>query len=642
MKGLKWVIGSATVLLLAMLCLVLLGGGCIKVQKVLTITVEGAGTTLPTPGQHNYEKDAFIQLQAIPDKYSAFSHWAGKDADSVTTDNKIFMFSDKSITAVFTVLNHPLNISNNPIGSGHVQVDLVTDTGKAGFPHGQTARLTAIPNSAGTYFVKWSGDLGGPDNPVELLITSEKNITAHFAKAMLEVTAEPEVIRAGQAFNVTMTVKAGERPIPNIIINLTENKGQPFQGTKTAQTDANGVALFENLMFYEGNYNLMFSSNNLTSIKKDFTVDVAGAGTTTDPYRLHNLYGLEFIREHMDACFRIAKDIDASATAAASYNGGKGWLPIGKPLVDIFKGQIDGNNKTISNLYINRPDEEYVGFIGFIQTAVQIQNLNLADVNITGYRRVGGLVGEIKDATTPLVENCSVTGVVKGNGFVGGMFGRLSGTVRNCHTDTAVEAILVDGSSSNLGGLAGTAAEAAIANCYAIGSVTGDRRFGGLLGNAYNTTISQCYALGDMKRVRLSTGGNSIGGFIGELAYGCHVTDCYGRGDVDGRQDLGGFCGYLVKSTIERCYSTGLIPEQATLTNRGGFVGYRLNLVDAVITDCYYDSETSGCSDTGNGEPLTTAKMHNADNYGGWNFGTVWDISPAINDGYPYLRNTPQ
>lgn len=636
MKRLKSTV-LAAFLLLIMLCLILLGAGCSKKQCTLTIAVEGEGTTLPKPGQHNYEQDAFVQLQTISDKYSAFDHWAGKDAGSVSTDNKIFMNNNKSITAVFTALVHPVNISINPPMSGHVQMELAPDDGKSGFAHGQTALLTAIPDPAGFYFVNWSGDLTGQENPVELLITSEKNITAHFAKATMEMAANPDVIHAGQSFNITITIKAGERPIPNVVINLREKKEQPFQGNKTAQTNADGVASFGNLMFYEGNYNLTFTSDYLTSIKKDFTVNVAGAGTTTDPYLIHNLYGLEFIGEHLDACFRIAKDIDASATATSSYNGGKGWLPVGQKVTASFMGQIDGNNKTISNLYINRPDEEYVGFIGLITTAAQIKNLNLADVDITGYNRVGGLVGEIKDVPAFLADNCSVTGAIKGSIFTGGMFGRLSGTVSNCHTDTTIVAIIVNDGSFNLGGFAGSAAEATITNCYAIGSVTGNSKFGGLLGSATDSSIKYCYALGDVKRLPRNAFNTTIGGFVGNLAYGCHITDCYSRGNVEGREDLGGFCGYLVQSIIERCYSTGSVPVPSPFSDCGGFIGYRSTSVEAIITDCYYDSETSGCSDTGKGEPLTTAKMQDASNYSGWDFGAVWDISATINDGYPYL-----
>jgi hypothetical protein len=634
-------IDGATALLFGMFGLMIMGGGCFKPQKVLTIAVEGAGTTLPTPSRHTYDKDTFVQLQVVPDKNSAFSHWAGKDGGFVTDDNRIFMNQDRSITAIFTTLTHPLNINISPAMSGYVNVDLVSDDGKYNIQHGQTVRLTAIPNREDTYFVNWSGDLTGMDNPVELLITSEKNITAHFATAMLAITDEPEVIRAGQAFNMAITIKAGERPIPDIVIKLTEKKGQPFQGDKTAQTDADGVAVFKNLMFYEGVYNLTFSTVKLGSIKKDFAVDVAGVGTAADPYQINNFYGLEFIHQHLDACFRIERDIDASATAAASYNGGKGWLPLGQSTVTSFKGQIDGNNKTISNLYINRPDEEYVGFIGYIQTAVHIQNLNLTNVDITGKTRVGGLVGAIKDATASLVENCSVTGVVRGNLFTGGMFGRLSGTVRDCHTDTTVEVILVDGSAFNHGGLAGTVAEATVANCYAVGNVIGDYTFGGLFGNAYDSTISHCYALGDLECHRLSTVNKEIGGFVGHISNGCLITDCFSRGDVDGRRELGGFCGYLIRSTIERCYSTGSVTNPSPLANCGGFIGYSSGLAEAIITNCYYDVDTSGCSDTGKGEPMTTAEMQNAESYNEWSFGLVWHISQSVNDGYPYLVNTP-
>lgn len=67
-------IGGATALLFGMFGLMIMGGGCFKPQKVLTIAVEGAGTTLPTPGRHTYDKDTFVQLQVVPDKNSAFSH----------------------------------------------------------------------------------------------------------------------------------------------------------------------------------------------------------------------------------------------------------------------------------------------------------------------------------------------------------------------------------------------------------------------------------------------------------------------------------------------------------------------------------------------------------------------------------------
>ncbi|HAW71047.1 MAG TPA: hypothetical protein DCX37_07710, partial [Firmicutes bacterium] len=84
---------------------------------------------------------------------------------------------------------------------------------------------------------------------------------------------------------------------------------------------------------------------------------------------------------HLDACFRIENDIDASDTADPTYNGGEGWLPIGQTETG-FSGKIDGNDKTISGLYINRPNEDFVGFIKSIRTAVR--QVLIKDLHLTG------------------------------------------------------------------------------------------------------------------------------------------------------------------------------------------------------------------------------------------------------------------
>ena len=53
-------------------------------------------------------------------------------------------------------------------------------------------------------------------------------------------------------------------------------------------------------------------------------------------------------------------------------------------------------------------------------------------------------------------------------------------------------------------------------------------------------------------------------------------------------------------SQVINCLST------AVVEGGGGFCGVN----EGVITNCYYDSETSGQSDTGKGLPRTTAQMN--------------------------------
>ncbi|MBR1373217.1 hypothetical protein IJ556_02045, partial [bacterium] len=106
--------------------------------------------------------------------------------------------------------------------------------------------------------------------------------------------------------------------------------------------------------------------------------------------------------------FVLTNDIDLS-----EYSDGEGFAPIN------FKGTFDGNGHTISNLYINRPDEDNVGLF---RSAVNegesgtIKNLRLENVNITGDSYVGAVCDRYVK-----IENVAVTGEVKANGDYAGL-----------------------------------------------------------------------------------------------------------------------------------------------------------------------------------------------------------------------------
>ena len=71
------------------------------------------------------------------------------------------------------------------------------------------------------------------------------------------------------------------------------------------------------------------------------------------------------------------------------------FSPIGfqPPGSRLFKGSYDGYGKTISGLYINRPNRSDYAMFGKIALGSSIQNLNLVEISITGKETVGGLVG---------------------------------------------------------------------------------------------------------------------------------------------------------------------------------------------------------------------------------------------------------
>lgn len=152
---------------------------------------------------------------------------------------------------------------------------------------------------------------------------------------------------------------------------------------------------------------------------------------------------------------------DGVIDAADTYwNDGEGWQPIGT-YADAFHGIFEGNGYVIRNLYIDRPDSEYVGLFGHLTNTLvrrtgfagrlsyvrggfttamlagMIQNTKIEAVFATGHvstpaSSVGGLVGYLWDDqssmrtlfSTVMVSNESASSVWKpAGGLVGTMTG---------------------------------------------------------------------------------------------------------------------------------------------------------------------------------------------------------------------------
>ena len=137
--------------------------------------------------------------------------------------------------------------------------------------------------------------------------------------------------------------------------------------------------------------------------------------------------------------YELTKDLDFTGYTYSQDDAenAKGWMPVGRPGGNgSFKGNFEGNGFEIRNLFINRPDTDFIGFFGTTsgdRSPGWIRNLGLTGVDVTGQERVGGLVGHNQHDVT----NCYVQGAVNavptaGIAKVGGLIGENSGAVRNC------------------------------------------------------------------------------------------------------------------------------------------------------------------------------------------------------------------
>ena len=168
------------------------------------------------------------------------------------------------------------------------------------------------------------------------------------------------------------------------------------------------------------------------------------------------------------------------------WNDGEGWAPIGDDFGVAFESFFDGGGHTISNLYIDRRDANYVGLFGnaqwngwnrWVGLNNNIRDLALVNVDVQGGWYTGGLSG----SNGLVIAGCSVTGVVSGGLNVGGLVGNnFSGKVIASYSAASVEG------GPRTGGLVGSNFSGTIVASYSIGSVSNDfGDVGGLVGSNF-------------------------------------------------------------------------------------------------------------------------------------------------------------
>ena len=224
------------------------------------------------------------------------------------------------------------------------------------------------------------------------------------------------------------------------------------------------------------------------------------------------------------------------------------------------------------------------------------------------FGNVGGLVGanEIEGKIT----NSYATGGVSGQGDnFGGLAGVNSGVVAASYATGSVSA----NGFADVGGLVGVnETEGKIITSYATGGVTGQGdNFGGLAG-VNSGVIAASYAAGNVS----GEGFADVGGLVGDNQYTGVITAAYAVGSVSGRADRhGGLIG-LNRGVVTVCFSTGEVPQDG-----GGLI--ERNGDDGAVTNCYWDTETSGQTESAGGDAKTTAELQSPTGYAGpyadWN-----------------------
>jgi hypothetical protein len=356
--------------------------------------------------------------------------------------------------------------------------------------------------------------------------------------------------------------------------------------------------------------------NNICEV--DETVDNCSADceivncwdSNVSPHPICTLSDLNKMRENLDWNYILLNDIDASETI--NWNDGNGWEQIGDPGIS-FTGVLDGNNKKILNLFINRSSVDnglYIGLFGYINNG-QISNLGLIDANITGYIHVGGIVGVNYKGT---ITNTYFTGTMNSTGpYLGGIAGNNEyGTIINSYNNG-----VINSTSSFVGGIVGNNSNGTITNSYNLGSVNNTSQYtGGIAGDNSSATISNSYNIGAINSLDDFIGGivgrnnsyskiinsyntgiinSSTGYHVGGISGYNHgeIENTYNMGTINGGYYTGGIIGYIQNGEygkLKNSYNIGLVNSTSVF---GGAIGMIGDNVDIAIQNIYWDLATS-------------------------------------------------
>ena len=305
-----------------------------------------------------------------------------------------------------------------------------------------------------------------------------------------------------------------------------------------------------------------------------------GNGDVDTPYIITKAEELAWFRNQVNGgknkiCAKIADNVEVidlkdfcHAEDVSQNLKELSWVPIGtanKP----YKGTFDGNNKTITNLYI-KTAHNAVGFFCMIMGAT-IQDLIFDNAKVenvsTTYTKAlctGILAGSDAGTNPPshikgikTTKNCTVIG----QDGTGGIVGYASNiNIENCENRSSVKG------ESYVGGIAGNYYYKNIKRCTNYGTVetvkNNSQRTGGIIGYANGTSIEDCANYG-----KLTSKGWYYGGIAGEMRGNSSIQNVFSYGDMTNTYAPGIIIGYVDRNSTLTAKGIVAYNKEALLNN---------------------------------------------------------------------------
>lgn len=327
-----------------------------------------------------------------------------------------------------------------------------------------------------------------------------------------------------------------------------------------------------------------------------------GDGTSANPYQIATAEQLALLAQQTnegtggDAYYIMTSDICLNANLNVNPLN---WIPIGRVVngtPSFFTGHFDGNNKTVSGLYYNNPDDdEVVGLFGCTYDA-EIYDINLSNCSLSGSKYVGSLVGRagFTNISGCDIDHVTVNCEVRSAGGLVGFFGLPYGVyedatetylIIDCH---AHQGVMVFGRLA--GGLVGEISEyllggpsvpSVVSDCSSEALVEGTSSVGGIAGSFRNGKIDHCICWNEVHSSEWA------GGMVG-CGIALNVYNCVNCTYAVASMFCGGMVGYLYGGNLAHCENYGQIEGNGVVSKIGGMVGKYLPDPLLVGTDCEY------------------------------------------------------
>lgn len=547
-------------------------------------------------------------------------------------------------------------------------------------------------------------------------LSGKNSITdnANYAKELSEISEEKENIETA------VVLAMGKNKYGNLVEEELKSELANLYNSQELTFSYNSDVFFvkiKNKRAYEIN-----SNGDVELIKpiKDSTPGIlSGKGTESNPYLIESVEDLvEFSKEVNEGKITneyVKLNVDLNIYSYLSYNDyttikfndyfqdeltlieelttKEGFIPIGTDKTNYFSGTFDGNNKTISGLYISR-EKNYVGLFGYANA--NIYDLNITNCKINNGQYIGACVGYSVDGN---MSNIVCKGnIITGNNTtnLGGVIGSINLTGNSITMENIKNyvSIITENSKTNVGGVLGnlnvltSSNTINIINCTNYGSIEckAGNAVGGIIGSeliglnitSNDTYISKC---SNIANIKVSTG-KYIGGIFGNLytnggSTNQVIEECYNSGNIycdcvikakiggiEGNRfwqstilknsyntgtiyfnnaqscSVGGITGYMNGNTTTNCYNIGeIVSKNIESCFIGALIGESNSNISR-ITNCYYYMSTQiGICGGGNGQSssissYTTNLKNMAEILGS----SYTNDEENINNGYPILK----